>query len=170
MFSDLFTIHFNDFMLYVCFSNNSNFYPQKLLSEYINLELGKFIIWWCHWRRSQHHNILSSSVSTFIPAINLDTDSNLWECGGHSRPTWFFFTLFGWIGAYQYGVYFKVQIHAVTYRIWVKLSRVFSKTQTVYSTSHFMHIWHSIRCLLCLGNDISRPTPCPNCGATYSDP
>ena len=53
-----------------------------------------------------------------------------------------FFPLFGWISAYKYRRYLKYQVHAVTYIILVKLSQVFGETQTVYSTSHFMHIWH----------------------------
>ena len=44
------------------------------------------------------------------------------------------------MSAYNYGVYVKVLENSVTYRILVRLSQVFSETQTVYCTSQFMNI------------------------------
>ena len=88
--SDLSIIHFNEFMWYICFSNNSNLNkvflsPQSIVWVY-NLELClvKCIIWECRRQRSQHHNSNYRVASLFLQVCPLLL---LWDCGGHS--TWF---------------------------------------------------------------------------------
>ena len=43
-------------------------------------------------------------------------------------------------------------------------------SNSLFYNSLHAYITYCVRCLLCLGNDIGRHTPCANSGATYSDP